>query len=225
MIFLSFIFLPSLYYFAIKKAMKIVKVLFNFMRMSVAMLNKFTLNVIAKMTGNVYFADPEVDLTEMESVRKQMMLDAVAAAGGDRQKVAALKETYNKLKALVKRQAEYVNFICQGDAEMILSSGYNTTRQPQSRKNPMFEATVGNMSGVVMLKHKSVKGARSYTWMYAQCEQLPKESEWRLVETTTACSCMVAGLTPGMRYFFRAMGILPKGKNTGWSDSIDKIVP
>jgi hypothetical protein len=212
-------------YFAGKNKMRKTKVLYDFSRMSVAELNEFVMAVIARMTASPSFPTPEVDLAEYELQRKTMMLDSVAASTGDHSKVALMHDSYDKLKAMTSRQAEYVNFICQGDVEMILSSGFHITSQPSPRTNPMFEVIIRNTPGCAKLKHKSTRSARAYLFMLYEGETLPNDADWKFGGSSSSSRLTITGLTSGRRYWFRSCAILTLGLQSPWTDAISKIIP
>jgi hypothetical protein len=80
-----------------------------------------------------------------------------------------------------------------------------------------------HVSGTVRLRHKAVKGARSWVWEYST-DPLPSgDKGWIQHSITTRALCVIEGLTPGAKYWFRASYVTKEGQS-GWSDPVALIV-
>lgn len=203
--------------------MKKIKVLLDFIKLSVAEKIAFYRNVIAKLTDNPAYPTPEVPLTDAKTAVDALETAYVAARDGSHTAISAMHDNEVAANAIFYKLAAYVDKVAEGDETKILSSGFHESRQPAPRQKPQLSAGDGANTGSVKLIAKAVDRAGAYIWQSAK-ESLPvEESEWVLVATGTRSYYEITGLTVGGKYYFRVAAVTPDG-TTDFSAPVLKVV-
>lgn len=201
--------------------MKKVKVLINFVRMSASAIVEYARNTVTHMTGNASFPTPDVALTQITTTANTLETKFNAAQGGGKQQTAEMHQARKALEDLLRRQVLYIERVTLGNEAMILSSGFSASRQPVPALHPNFVVANNEMSGEVILKHKAVKGARSWVWQY--CPDPLTEGQWIHAGVSTQASFILKNLTEGKKYWFRAAYVAPAGQSE-WCEPFVKLV-
>jgi hypothetical protein len=186
-------------------------------------------DIVAAMTGNANFTTPSPALAAVTTKSD----DAAAAFSSREQAKAELDEKQEALAtaeadldATLTALAAYVANASGGDAEKILSSGMEVNGSP-APVGPMPQvinllATANGAEGVVTLKWKAVKGAKSYE---VQASPDPfTSSSWMPKDPVTKAVCTLGGLPSSSRCWFRVRAIGTAGPGP-WSDPAIKTVP
>jgi hypothetical protein len=203
--------------------MKKIKVLLDFIKLSVAEKIAFYRNIIAKLTDNPTYPTPEVPLTDAKAVVDALEAAFVASRDGSHSAISAMHDNEAAANAVFYKLAAYVEKVAEGDETKILSSGFHESRQPISRQKPQLSAADGANTGSVKLIAKAVDRAGAYIWQSAK-ESLPVEdSEWVLVATGTRSYHEISGLTVGGKYYFRVAAVTPDG-TADFSAPVLKVV-
>jgi len=203
------------------QTMKKVKVIINFAHIAMAMLIEFGRNTVTKMTGNASFPTPDVALTQITTAANTLEIKFNAAQGGGKQQTAEMHQARRAFEDLLRKQALYVERISSGNESMILSSGFNTSKQPVPALHPDFSARSGNLEGDIIVKHKAVKGARAWVWQY--CLDPLGSAEWILAGISTQTHFTVSGLKIGAKYWFRCAYVNIAGQSE-WCEPFIKTV-
>ncbi|NVO04440.1 MAG: hypothetical protein HXX09_17225 [Bacteroidetes bacterium] len=204
--------------------MKKLKVLFDFLRLSVPNLIEFSRNVVAKITGNASFTTPDIPVAQITTATNNVETAYNAAKNGGKQQTANLHAAVAILIDLLRRQALYVDRIAFGSETIILSSGYTTTHQPLPKIAPEFDAKIGKSSGKILLSHKAVKNAGAFMWEYSTDGSLTDQTNWTLLKVTTQSKVEISELESGSKLWFRSAVVTPTGQGA-WSNPIMKVVP
>jgi hypothetical protein len=200
--------------------MKKVKVLFGFIKLQVAKKIEFARNTVSRMTGNASFPTPDVPLTQVTTATNNLETAYNAAQGGGKQQKAAMRAAEIILNDLLHKQAAYVDRISAGSETLILSAGFECTAQPKSADHPEFTVKNGAKEGEMILKHKAVKNARAWLWQY--CTDPVSSNQWIYGGVSTQARFVIRDLTPGVKYWFRAAYVMPKGQSA-FCDPYTKI--
>ena len=199
--------------------MRRVKVIINYAVLSVLQLIELARNTAAKMLANAaVFVTPDVLYAAILTAATTLETKYNAAQGGGKQQTAEMYQAQKALLELLRQQALYVERIANGNESIILSSGFETSRQPVYTAQPDFEASNGEHSGEVLLKHKAVQGAKSWVWQYST-----DGIEWTHSGISTQTSYLVTGLTPVSKYWFRSAYVTIDGQSE-WSNPVSEVV-
>ena len=172
-------------------------------------------NVVAKMTGNAAFATPLVPLADLTATADELEVAIEEATNGSRQSKLKRDDVLRKAKALLDAQAGYVRGVCNGDATLLESSGFELAKQPTPTGVPgipqFLEARVTDRRSELKLRWRRVHGARSYqVWMTDQDPTL--EANWTAIGYTTRVSHLVEGLESFKPYWFCVSAIGTAGE-------------
>ncbi|MFA6924533.1 MAG: fibronectin type III domain-containing protein [Bacteroidales bacterium] len=204
--------------------MKKVKVLLDFIKLSVPDLIEFARNFVTKTTGNTNFTTPDVPVAQVTTAVNVLESAYVAAQDGGRQKTELKRTARVALETLLYKEADYVERTAAGNVAVILSSGFNPTNEPKHADKPDFNVELGKSPGEVILTRKAIGGADAYIWQYssASASDAP-DSAWLLAGGSTKAKFTIKNLQSGVKYSFRVCGITKDG-TTPWSNSIQKTV-
>jgi hypothetical protein len=202
--------------------MKRFKVLYDFIHFPVPGKVEYGRNTVIHMTGNTSFSNPDVLLSQITTACNNLETAYTASLGGGLQQTANLKLAVKTWDDLMRKQADYVNRISNGNDALMLSAGFHPTHQPVPALRPEFSAHHGEISGEVTLKHKAVKGA-AWIWQYVNDPLPADDKSWLLAGVSLQAMFVVKGLTPGTRCWFRAACVTHAGQGA-WSDPVSMIV-
>jgi len=200
---------------------KKIKVVINFKVYTVPAFVEFSRNTVTRMTGNTSFATPDVPLAQITTAANTLEVKYNASRGGGKQQTADMHQARKALGDLMYKQALYVERIALGNEPVILSSGFNATKQPEPALLPEFTVIHGEKEGEIILKHKAVKGAKAWAWQH--CTNPIAPEKWILAGISTQSVFTVKGLTPGIKYWFRASYVTAEGQSE-WCDPATKMV-
>ena len=199
--------------------MRRIKVIINYNHLSVLELIELARNSAIKMAANAtVFVTPDVLYAAINTAATLLETKYNAAQGGGKQQTSEMNQAQKALLELLRQQALYVERIANGNESIILSSGFETSRQPVYTAQPDFEASNGEHSGEVLLKHKAVQGAKSWVWQYST-----DGIEWTHSGISTQTSYLVTGLTPITKYWFRSAYVTIDGQSE-WSNPVSEVV-
>jgi hypothetical protein len=201
--------------------MRKAKVIISFKNQSVPELIGFARNIVIKMTGNTSFPTPDVALTLITTAATTLETKYNAAQSGGKQQTADMHQARTALEDLLHKEGLYVERIALGNDTMILSSGYDVSKQPDPALHPEFTVMNGDKEGEVILKHKAVAGAKAWVWQY--CPDPIGSVPWIWIEASTQATYTVTGFKPGTKYWFRAAHVIPDGMSD-WCDPLAQIV-
>jgi len=172
-------------------------------------------NVHAKMTGNAAFPTPLVPLADLKTKADALELAIEEATFGSRQSKLLRDELLREAKALLDAQAGYVRGVCNGDATLLESSGFDLARPrtpigvPGTAQD--LRTGVTNRRGELKLRWNSVRGAHGYqVWMTTQ--DPTTEANWQAIGYTTRVSHLVDNLESFKAYWFCVSAIGAAGE-------------
>lgn len=192
--------------------MKRIKVLIDFLRLSVAEKIVFYRNVITRLKANAaIFANPDESLDRVTTFVNTLETANIAAADGGHSAVVAMHAAENQADEAFRVLAAYVDRIAKGDESTILAAGFSASKQPVSFQKAELTVTNASNSGSVKLVAKAVAKAGSYIWQYAKDIVPTDDKEWITAGFSTQASNEVAGLAVASRYYFRVAAVTPEG--------------
>ena len=203
--------------------MRKVKTLVSFVKLPVTAKIVFYRNVILKMTGNPHFLKPDVPLSEAGVAVDALENAYIASRDRSRTAIALMYETEKSADALFRLLAIYVDRIANGDATIILSSGFQPSDQPSPINKRPLAVTDGRISGSVKLMARAVPKAGSYIWQMSKGSIPDSEDGWVTFGYTMGTKYFFENLEVGVRYYFRVAAVTPSG-TTDYTSPVMKVV-
>lgn len=202
-----------------------IKVVLDFLKFSVAEKIVFYRNVITGMTGNPHFATPDVPPATLTTVLTAFEQAADEAGDGARTSMARRNQAEEAADDAFRKEAMYVERIADGDAAIILSSGFHHSKQPEPAQRPQFEVEAGANNGEIILTRKAHPGAKSYIWQYC-IGSLPVNGDgnWIFAGASTQSKYVISNLESGSKCWFRVAAVTIDGM-APWADPVMKVVP
>lgn len=203
--------------------MKKLKVLLDFIQLSVLAKIAFYRNVITKLTGNALFPTPDEPLTQAKTVVDTLENAFLATKDGSRTAISAMHDAEDVADGVFRNLAAYVDRIAVGNETAILSSGFHISKQPATTQKPDIDAQDGDNSGSVRLVARAVDKAGAYQWQYAKDAIPENEADWKDAAISTQSYYELTGLDVACKYYFRVAAITPTGKSD-FTSPVMKVV-
>ncbi|MBX2981679.1 MAG: fibronectin type III domain-containing protein [Flavobacteriales bacterium] len=172
--------------------------------------------ILDKLKTSVLYTDPVPPLVTI-----QADLDALAAANaaanvnGGKAEHQAKREALKVVKADVKSLLAYVQATSGGDADKILSSGFELVKRstPLGELNPPvnLQARFTTMEGRVSIVWQGEKGADTYL-VFRSATNDP--FQWELIGTTTKRKFNAEKLKSGTQYWFAVSAVGAAGETS-----------
>ena len=191
--------------------MKYIKVLLSFFQLSIPVKIVFYRNVLLKMTANPNFTTPDISLALIKTAIDALEASELAAAGGGRAATALMHDNEAIVDTMFRTLAAYVDRISAGVAALILSSGFDITKEPIAREKATLAVIDGSNSGVVVLIAKLIDHAGAYIWKMKSPAIAGVEQEYKIIGNSTQTRFEVTDLIPGQTYYFCVAGITTTG--------------
>jgi hypothetical protein len=204
--------------------MKKIKIVLDFLKLTVSQKIEFYKNVYNKMNGNTMFATPDVPNAQVNTATLTLETDYTASLGGGHALVAKMHQSEKACDDLMRKQANYVDRIANGNEAIILSAGFHVSKQPSPKQKPDFLVEANGEHGVIKLSRKSIPGAVSYVWQYSPGALPVDDKGWLFGGASTKSTFSIAQLETATRCWFRVAGVTKEGL-TAWSEPVMKVVP
>jgi hypothetical protein len=182
------------------------------------------MRVIDKLENNPLYPKPPAALAKLKKAVPGFQLALVNAKGRDKEMVAIKNKIKDVILTLLQELAVYVTRISRGDRRMILSSGFDTNREPRKIWDEpsieQLEVTLGG-PGIATIEAKNVKGVKAYIHQYTTEEPGPNtiwNSDGRVIKKYT-----FKNLKSEKRYWFRIVGIGTR-KRQGYSPIVSVVI-
>jgi hypothetical protein len=200
------------------------KVLVNFTGFTDAAIDGKAQSIINAMTGNANFPKPLPTIADLTTAASDYANALSIAKTGTRTDIAVKNQERDALEALLRDLASYVNFTAKGDRAMLLSSGFDISKNgdatPVITKPESISLVNGENPGELTLSVGTVPGARAYTHEYTSDATL-SEVNWQRITVTTSAYTF-SGLQPGKQYFCRVAVVGTRGQMV-YSDVISRF--
>lgn len=176
-------------------------------------------SIIMGMTGNPHFPSPTPNLSVLQAARDDFSYALTNAADGGKSLTCIKNAKRAALVLLLRQLAAYLQVACNNDLAALLSSCFphqKPNRQPVGVLSApsITRLAPGILSGTLDAVIKPVPGASTYNWRV-----MLADTPGVVLQTvqTTAASCTISGLTPGLLYQVRvnAIGSAGPGKWSG----------
>lgn len=203
--------------------MKKLKVILDFVRYAIAEKIEFYRNIVARLTDNPFFPNPDESLADVKQAVDKLEAEFLASRDGGHTAIASMRSYEKVVDRLFHNLAAYVDRIANGDEVKILSSGFYLTKQPELPDKPELSVTDGAKSGCAKLNAKALANGGAYIWQIAN-DTLPlTEDGWTIVGYSTSANYEVTGLTAGSTNYFR-IAIITTAGVTDYSAPVKKLI-
>ncbi|HEY5508088.1 MAG TPA: fibronectin type III domain-containing protein [Paludibacter sp.] len=199
------------------------KVVHDFRRICVPNKITFGRSVIAKMTLIDLFAKPDVDYAIATSTVDKLEAYYISSRNGSHQQMALMHQTKKKYDEVFRELGQYVDRKADGNAAIILSSGFNLVKQPKPRVKTELCILRSKVSGAIKLRRIAVAKATAYVWQYSIGGEVPMEISWILGGCSAQATFIIEGLTPGTKVWFRVAAVTREGMQA-FTNPIMKVV-
>ena len=193
------------------------KIIQYFSKFSPLALFALLSNVITQMTGNLNFTTPVVPLLTLEAARDLLASLIDKARHGSRQDKLQRDDQVKVVRELLRKQANYVTMVADGDATILESSGFDLAKVPSPVEKVGQPANVvafpTNFANEVEIRHKGVHGAHIYKVFQSNVDPATGAAEWKLVLESTRIRNVITGLESYKPYWFcvSAVGVNGEG--------------
>jgi hypothetical protein len=191
--------------------MKRVKVLLNFLNLSIAIKILFYRSIISNLTGNAYFLVPSVSLDVATAAVDALEAASIAAKDGAHLNISIRNDAEKAADEIFRNLASYVEFTALGDETTIISSGFAPSQQPVPTFKAILSATHGSHSGNVKLATPKAPRTYAHIWRMRKKSVNGIENPWIDITTTTQATYEVTGLDVGVEYEFEVADLTPEG--------------
>ncbi|MEI6124219.1 MAG: hypothetical protein WCQ95_11405 [Bacteroidota bacterium] len=200
--------------------MKVKRIKVGFMRLSVEFLIVLARFVILKITGNAFFTTPDPALADVTTATDDLETKAALALEGGKTARENLKVSRAKLVALLRSLAWYVEKIAKGSEQILVSSGFELTKDPAVSQRDAFWIVPGMNPGALLIGCKAYPNAVAYLWEESVDEKPPaSDKDWSVVGTSAQRKTYLTGFTPDAKRWFRYRALTRGGLMPG-SDPI-----
>ena len=203
--------------------MKKVNVVFDFVHLPISGKVAKGRNIITDMMNNPNFPTPDISLDLVKELTDLLENRSLAAQNGGKAETTLMHQTETVWDDAMRKMARYVERIANDDPAIILSAGFNLSKQPLPYQRPELSAEQGEKSGTILLRRQAVPGAKSYIWQYCINTLPENESGWTFAAATSKASTEIDNLIPVSKYWFRVAAVTPQGV-TAYNDPIMHII-
>jgi hypothetical protein len=198
------------------------KITSEYKQFSDANLLKFARQVVSSLKDNAQFATVKDSVTTVENAVNDYETALINAKGRDRTMVSIKNDKKASLQELVAELSINVAQVCKGDRSMLLSSGFNVTKDRSATTKMPFMLTVDlGLSGEATTRIPRVGGTRAYVH---QCTADPvtPASVWRS-ETSKSNRYTFTGLASGAKFWFRIIVFDKNGEST-YLEPVSRVI-
>jgi hypothetical protein len=180
--------------------------------------------VSASTKGNPSFPAIEENRSQLEKICQDFTTSINKAGRNDRTLVSAKNDIKAEMIGLLDKMAVHVMEVSNGDATMLLSSGFDIIglKTPDESLGPVEKFTVEiGAAGVATTRVKAVAGAKAYIHKCTP-DPITPDSVW-ITETSTDKKNTFTGLKSVVRYWFQVIAV-GKGKQLQSSQPVSAVI-
>jgi len=168
-------------------------------------------HVHAQLTAHAAdFPAPSPSLAELAQAKDALLVAISDALDGGRRAHQAKRDAYSKLIALLRRTAQYVGNVANGDAQLIINGGFTVratatpSHLPSAPRN--LEARTPDVENAARIEWRGEAKVRLYQ-VQRSTQDPATGADWTSVAYTSKCKCTIAGLEPYRMYWFRVIAL------------------
>ncbi|MBP6575496.1 MAG: hypothetical protein KA230_13675 [Flavobacteriales bacterium] len=184
-------------------------------RISVNRLATLAGRVAGKLTDNPHFPEPAVPPAELLEAKSKLTNLISLATNGSLQSLLQRKDAEAHMCSLLRKEADYVRLIAQGNATILTTSGFELRSERgaiSSLAAPKgLRARMTGIPGGVYLQCSPVHGAHFYEVWTAGAAGLA--GEWQLLTTSTRTRIMLSGLESARYHHFKVKAVGASAKS------------
>lgn len=140
-----------------------------------------------------------------------------------------LKDATNELKVLLNKRANYVDYLADGDIQLIIDSGFDPSASERHgtsdvKKVEHLESEFTGQSGQIKLTWDSIPNATSYQTYGKVINSEEQDSPWKSLGLSTKSTFTLKELESGKRMLIKVAAFNANGEGQA-SDYIDRIIP
>lgn len=207
---------------------KTIKVSLSFGTLPDGAFGDFGNTILANLYSHSEFSAPPVSVADLGAGVTAFKTAKVAQATGGKEATAAKNQRREELLAMLKDLAYYVQVACGNDLEVLLSSGFQATKQnrvPTAMPTPMVERITNGLTGEALVTAKAERFAKTYEAQAAELDENGTPGPYGpSVLQTSSRRIPLPGLTPGKIHIFRVRLVGSKGAVSNWSDPVAQRV-
>jgi hypothetical protein len=198
------------------------KITSEYKRFSDANLLKFARQVVSSLKDNAQFPTLKDSVTAVEQAVNDYEAALINAKGGDRTMISIKNDKKASLRILLAELSINVSQVCKGDRSMLLSSGFNISKDRSSAtKLPFMLGVDLGQSGEATTRVPRIRLTRAYIHQYTTDPVTPS-SAWRS-ETSKNNRYTFTGLSSGAKLWFRVL-ILDKDGELTYLEPVSRVV-
>lgn len=172
--------------------------------------------VIQMLTGNANFPTPLVPLADMELLANKLD-DAIAEAKEGSRVSKYQRNTFvAQAKVMLASQADYVRAVSKGDADMLVTSGFDMAKQPEHYGVPSapvkLTSRATNVSQEVEVRWPKSTGVLGHRVFMTDKDPVT-DPVWQYVDFTSRTSFVFTGLESYKPYWFSVTSIGAAGES------------
>jgi hypothetical protein len=179
--------------------------------------------VVDKMEDNPVFPNPPAALAELKKIQPEYQSSLAHAIGRDIEMIALKNNKKKIVLSLLDELAIYVTNICRGDRALLLSSGFDITKEGGPGLPPAIgklEIILGESREVTMC----IKNAtRAVAFIFEYTTEPPGPNTIWKSRGSSLRSYTIKGLTSEKRYWFRGIAI-GHGELLAYSPVVTKVI-
>lgn len=205
------------------------QVVLNLRNQSVPDKIVFTKTVASSLTNNPNFPNPVPSIVDI--LASATALEASYEESQKARDVAVTKTAIKNQKEeahdfIMTALGSYVEVQSKGDEAKIKSAGMDVKAGATPIGIPdtpaALAASEGAKTGVINLKWKTVRGAKSY--VVRLTDAIADGNSWKQSTVVTKATAVIDGLSSGKQYWFQAAAVGAAGQGA-WSDPAVKVAP
>jgi hypothetical protein len=181
--------------------------------------------ILDSLSDNFLYPNPSPSLTELADACDEYATLLKDARAGTRSAIAAKNSKKAEITKLLIRLVGYVNLTANGNRDMLLTTGFEITKQkepaPSLAKPVNLKIVNGENAGEVIMGVDKVPGALTYMHQYTP-DPMTGEDNWESKITST-CRTTITGLEPTKKYWFRVAAVGTKDQLV-FSDPVAIVV-
>lgn len=193
-------------------------VVYDFTRFSIPTLLTFVDGVIECLTGNQNFQQTQALLEQLRNCEAELRAHNLASQKGNREESALARQSKAELIKLLKKLANIVDDVADGNEAIILNSGFHMAKPASVGTRALLSAEAGEQPGSVIVRRQADPDACSYLW-----EKSIDGITWEFAGVSGVTRHVITGLKSVTRYYFRVAVVTSEG-TTAFSEAISQIV-
>jgi hypothetical protein len=183
------------------------KVIIDYGKKTAVKVVSLARTAVVKLTVNANFPDLPVLLANITAQAVRTENAITAAADKSRTALAVLRAEKETLAEMLRTTAEYVNTTAAGNEAVLLTSGFEISKTPETNQQPTaitgIEAFYTNIAGTIRLLWKGSRHVRYFNVFMS----VDNGQTWTMLNTVIGRRLLVEQLVSGTRYQFKVIPV------------------